>query len=334
MCVVTGAGGHIGMNLVPALLAQGRRVRVVGRHEPTALVELGAQFVPGDVRDPVAMESAFAGAQTVFHLAAVISVTGSQGGLVEDVNVAGVHTVALAAQRCGVERLVHCSSVHAFDLLAARGRVVDEASPRSLGRGVPAYDRSKAAGERQLQEVVAAGLDAVVVNPTGVIGPRDERPSRMGHFFLALQAGRLPATVAGGFDWVDVRDVVQALLAAEKLGRTGENYLVAGHLLSTRALAELAAQVTGVAPPRFDVPLWFARLWSPAASLVSRTGEHPLLYTHDTLNALASAPRVCAAKAARELGFTARPARDTVADLYAYFDATGMRQGGPLRSRR
>jgi len=245
VCAVTGAAGHIGTNLVRELLAQGRDTRIIDLREPAALVALGADFVTADVRDPVPMAAALSGVDTVFHLAAVISVTGSRGGAVEDVNVNGVRTVAEAALRAGVRRLVHCSSVHAFDLEALRGRPVDEQAPRSLARRLPAYDRSKAAGEVQLRRVVEQGLDAVVVNPTGVIGPRDEQPSRMGHFFLALAAGRLPATVEGGFDWVDVRDVVTALLAAETRGRTGENYLVGGHYATTRELAEVAHAVTG-----------------------------------------------------------------------------------------
>ena len=324
LCVVTGAGGHIGCNLVRALLAQGRAVRMVDRQEPTALIRLGAEFVPADVRDPTAMASALTGADAVFHLAAVISVTGSMGGLVEEVNVTGVQTVAEAALRSGVRRFVHCSSVHAFDLFAMRGQTIDETSPRSCAPGVPAYDRSKAAGEVKLRQVIAAGLDAVVVNPTGVIGPRDEQSSRMGRLFLALARGRLPATVAGGFDWVDVRDVIAALLAAEERGRTGENYLVGGHLRSVRELAFIAAGVTGVAPPRFDVPLWFARTWAPAATFIARRVENPLLYTGDSLNALASSPRVDTAKAARELDYHARPIEQTVADLYAFFNATGL----------
>ena len=233
-----------------------------------------------------------------------------------------MRTVAEAALRAKVRRFVHCSSVHAFDLLAMRDRVVDERARRSRDPRVPAYDRSKAAGEVQLQKVISAGLDAVVVNPTGVIGPRDQGPTRMGHFFLALATGRLPATVAGGFDWVDVRDVVSALMAAEARGRTGENYLVGGHLMSTQELAQIAEGVTGVRAPRFDVPLWFARLWSPAATLVGRTGNHPLLYTRDTLHALASAPRVDCSKARRELGHDPRPVQPTVADLYAFFADT------------
>lgn len=327
--MVTGAGGHIGTNLVRTLLDQGRDVRIVDHREPTALVGLGADYVRADVRDPAAMTAALAGAEVVFHLAAVISVAGSLGGLVEEVNVTGVRTVAQAALRGGVRRFVHCSSVHAFDLFAMRGRTIDETAPRSCGHGVPAYDRSKAAGEVQLRHAVAAGLDAVVVNPTGVIGPRDEQPSRMGRFFLAVARGRLPATVAGGFDWVDVRDVVAALLAAESRGRTGESYLVGGHRRSVHELALLAAGLTGVPAPRFDVPLWFARTWAPAATLLARRVENPLLYTRDSLNALASDPRVDSTKAVLELGHHARPIEETVSELYAFFASTGML--GPRR---
>ena len=305
VCAVTGAAGHIGTNLVRELLAQGRDTRIIDLREPAALVALGADFVTADVRDPVPMAAALSGVDTVFHLAAVISVTGSRGGAVEDVNVNGVRTVAEAALRAGVRRLVHCSSVHAFDLEALRGRPVDEQAPRSLARRLPAYDRSKAAGEVQLRRVVEQGLDAVVVNPTGVIGPRDEQPSRMGHFFLAL--------------------------AAETRGRTGENYLVGGHYATTRELAEVAHAVSGVAAPRVEVPLWFARLWSPAATLVSRTREHPLLYTSDSLHALASMPRVDSSKAQRELGHRPRSTQSTVTDLYAWFAQSGLLRD-PVRS--
>jgi len=324
VCVVTGAGGHIGTNLVRSLLEQGRDVRMVDLREPTDLVALGARYVCADVRDAPAMRAAVAGADTVFHLAAVISVAGSLGGLVEDVNVHGVDVVSHAARAAGVRRFVHCSSVHAFDLFAERGHIIDESSTRSVDRRLPAYDRSKAAGEDRLRRAVDAGLDAVILNPTGVIGPLDPQPSRMGHFFVALATGRLPATVDGAFDWVDVRDVVAALLAAERHGRSGENYLVGGHLLSTRALATVAAKVAGVGVPPIDVPLWFARLWAPTATVVTRRFQVPLLYTSDTLNALASHPQVTCAKAARELGYRPRPVEDTVTDLYAFLRSAGM----------
>ena len=244
--VVTGASGHIGTNLVAALVGSGAQVLAVDLCPPAVLTG-GVTWVEADVRDRAAMRRVLDGADTVFHLAAVISVTGSKHGLVESVNVDGVTATARAALDVGVPRFVHCSSVHAFDLAACRGTTVTEDSPRSTRPDLPAYDRSKAAGESALRQVIGDGLAAVVLNPSGVIGPRDEAPSRMGAVLLAAARGRLPATVAGSFDWVDVRDVVAALRAARTSGEVGANYLVGG---PSATLGELAsARRVGVGSP-------------------------------------------------------------------------------------
>jgi len=257
----------------------------------------------------------------VYHLAAVISVVGGMRGLVESVNVGGTRTVAEAARAAGVPRLVHCSSVHAFDLAARTGRVVDESAPRSTGPHLPAYDRSKAVGEVEVRRAVDRGLDAVVVNPTGIVGPCDERPSRMGTVLLALWRRRLPAVVAGGFDWVDVRDVVAAIRSAARCGRTGESYLIPGHRLAMPDLARLAG--TSAPVPTGCVPAWVARLCAVPVSAVATRAYHPLLPTREALHALRAFPIVDGTKAARELDHHPRPLAETVADLYAYFQQTG-----------
>ena len=329
--VVTGATGHIGTNLVAALSASGREVVAVDLAEPADRPP-GVSWVRADVRDQAAMGSAFAGATTVFHLAAVISVVGPRAGLVASVNVGGVRATARAALGAGVGRFVHCSSVHAFDLERCRGRPVTEDSPRAVDPHLPAYDRSKAAGEAALREVVADGLDAVVLNPSGVIGPRDDGPSRMGAVLRAAACGRLPATVTGTFDWVDVRDVVAALLAAETLGETGSNYLVGGHSASLAELARTACAVTGARRPP-DIPLWFARVWSPAATVVARRSANPLLYARESLHAVACRPEVDHSRAARSLGHRPRPLEETVIDLLADFAARGALPDVKARSR-
>lgn len=169
--VVTGACGHLGNNLVRRLLAEGRRVRAVDLAPSRSLEDLDVEFVSADVLDADSMRKAFARAEVVYHLAARISISGDPSGEVWVTNVRGVRNAAEAALACGVQRLVHCSSVHAFDLERCTGGIVDESSPRSVRPGLPAYDRSKAAGEAELRRVVSRGLGAVVVNPTGVIGP-------------------------------------------------------------------------------------------------------------------------------------------------------------------
>jgi dihydroflavonol-4-reductase len=317
LAVVTGGAGHLGTNLASELLSAGLAVRVVDCREPTTAIRLGAEWVNADVRDLVAMRRAFDSAEVVYHLAAIISVAGGRWGLVESVNVGGVRTVAHAALSAGVRRLVHCSSIHAFDL--AGGGVIDESYPRATGRRVPAYDRSKAAGEVELRRVVERGLDAVVVNPTGVIGPVDEAPSRMGTVLLALWQGRLPALVPGGFDWVDVRDVVAAMRSATDRGRTGSSYLLPGHRRSVIELAELAAQCSGGTVTRRTVPGWTVRACSPVASLIARAVPHPLLPTGEALRALREFPVVDGRKAASELGYRPRPIAETIGSLFEYF---------------
>lgn len=321
--VVTGGSGHIGVNLVRSLIADGHRVTVVDVREPVTAVRLGATWARADVRDASRLREVFHGADVVYHLASVISVIGRMGGLVESVNVDGARSAACAALAASVPRLVHCSSVHAFDLARHRGEPVTEASTRSTDPRLPMYDRSKAAGETELLRVVDRGLDAVSVNPTAIVGPIDEEPSRMGAVLLALWRRRLPAIVAGGFDWVDVRDVVTALRAAAIRGRTGESYLVAGHRLSMRQLGEFAAACSGRARPPWAAPAWAAGACAPVATWVAQHTRSPLLPTREALGALAAFPVVDDSKARRELAHRPRPVQETLTDLYRHFVAAG-----------
>ena len=329
--VVTGASGHVGCNLVRTLVARGDQVKVVVRSRTTALEGVDVERVPGDVRDAASLRAAFAGAEVVMHLAAVISITGDPSGEVRAVNVLGAHNAAEAALACGVRRMVHCSSVHAFDLYR-RGLEgpIDETWPR-----VPdypphfAYDRSKAAGEQAVREVAARGLEVVVLHPSGVVGPYDFGPSRMGRVLLQLQRRTLPSLVEGAFDFVDVRDVVDGLIAARERGTPGESYLLTGNHVKIAELAAAAQAITGVKPPRMSTPIWVARLGVPFFAAVGKVQRAEPLYTHESLTVLQSKHKFVWTKAQRDLGYSVRPLADTLRDTYAWFESAGL-----LTSRR
>jgi len=315
---VTGASGHIGGNLVRALLADGREVRALVRSDTRAIEGLDVERVEGDVLDREALARAVAGADVVFHLAGHISLAGDPGGLMHHANVFGTRNLVAACVAAGVRRLVHFSSIHA---LSARpvDEVIDETRPLAEGRRAPAYDLSKAQGELEVQAGVAQGLDAVTLNPGGVLGPHDYKLSFMGEVILDLCRGRLPALINGGFSWVDVRDVVSGALAAEKKGRSGERYLLTGHWLSTAALGDVVEEVTGVKRPRFVAPMWLATVGAPFVTAFSRVmGKRPR-YTLASLAAIRNHRHVSHGKARQELGYSPRPIRATIADTVEWF---------------
>jgi dihydroflavonol-4-reductase len=316
---VTGAAGHLGANLVRALVADGRHLRALVRHNRAALAGLPVEIVAADVLDEAALRSAFVGVTTVFHLAAKISAGWERAATLDAVNVRGTANVVRACQAAGVRRLIHFSSIQA--LAARAGDVLDERAPlvEPTARHRGPYDLAKANAERVVLDAVAAGLDAVILNPTAVIGPNDFVPSPMGDCLRALARGRLPALVApASHDFVDARDVAAAALAAEQHGRRGERYIVAGTRMSLTELAARWAAVAGRPAPRFSSPMWLARAAAPFAASWARCRRRRPLLTPESLRILRWSTPVDGGKAQRELGIRPRPIDETLRDTWAW----------------
>jgi dihydroflavonol-4-reductase len=320
--MVTGASGHVGANLVRALLAHGDSVRALVHRDRRALSGLPIETVDGDVCDVASLERAFAGAEVVYHVAGYISIVSGEWSRLHTVNVVGTRNVVEACLRCGVRRLVHFSSIHAFDLAPDRPPI-DEATSFAAGSKVPPYSLSKVEGERAIRDGIANGLDAVILNPTAILGPHDYGPSHQGEVLLALARGRLPALVAGGFDWVDVRDVAQGAIAAAVRAPAGERYILSGHWASVSDLAKLVGSIRGTHVPRLVAPMWMARLGAPLFTAWAKlVGTRPL-FTWVALDALSSNRHISCAKAAAGLGYCARPLRDTLVDTFQWFTEAG-----------
>ena len=154
--VVTGATGHVGANLVRALVAKGRPARSLVHVNRQAIAGLDIETVQGDVCDLESLCRAFNGADVVYHLAASISLSMDDWPRLEAVNVIGTRNVVEACRRCGVRRLVHFSSIHAM-VQEPMSTPVDESRPLVESRRCPPYDRSKAAAEREVQRGIGTG---------------------------------------------------------------------------------------------------------------------------------------------------------------------------------
>jgi dihydroflavonol-4-reductase len=129
----------------------------------------------------------------------------------------------------------------------------------------------------------------------------------------------MPLLVAGGFDWVDVRDVVAGARAAERCGRTGERYLLSGQWCTVRQLADMVADVSRVAAHRITVPAVVARWAFCVFATVARLARRSTVFTPEAVDILQRHRQVSSDKAVRELDYRARPLRQTLADTITWF---------------
>ncbi len=331
MIVVTGAPGHLGNNLVRALVTRNLRVRcmVLAGESLLSLKGLGVEITEGDVRDINSLCKAFDGADVVYHLASVISLLPGYSRLLDEVNVKGARNVAEACLKTGVRRLVYASSIHAL-AEPPHGEVVDESMPCDPDRITMAYSRSKARGTLEIMEVVAKGLDGVIMLPTGMIGPNDFKPSETGRLILDYMAGRIPARVGGGYDFVDVRDVAEGhILAAEK-GRAGEKYILSGEWISLDDIMKEISMAANVSFPRYRVPVGLASAIAFALTSYSAMTGAKVLFNQDSISTLRSNSFISSEKARRELGYSCRPIRESIRDTVFWFQQLKVKHGdGP-----
>ena len=320
--VVTGASGHVGANLIRGLIAQGRDVRALVHSDRRALEGLGIEIIEGNICDVDTLYRAFEGADVVYHLAACITLSLEDWPIVEQVNVIGTRNVVDACIKRGVRRLVHFSSIHAFSQYPL-DIPIDESRPLVDYNHHAPYDRSKALGKRIVLDAIEKGLDAVIICPTAIIGPYDYKISYLSWALLSLAGGKFPALIEGGFDWVDVRDVVNGAMIAEEKAASGSIYLLSGHWASMADLAHIIEDLFGTPCPGFICPLWLASVGVPFAAIYARITRTKPVFTKFTLNTVKSNRDIRHDRATRDLGYNPRPLKDTIYDTLVWLEENG-----------
>lgn len=238
------------------------------------------------------------------------------------VNVEGTRNVVGACLHCGVRRLVFFSSIHAFK--HNHGDMpVDELCPLVDSDRYPPYDRSKAAAEKEVQDGIRRGLDAIFINPTAIVGPFDYAPSHFGRVLLLLARKKLAVLVHGGYNWVDVRDVVEAAIKAEEQSTCGTSYILSGHKASLMDIAAIISEVMDIPAPRIICPMPLARIGLPLINAISGLSGKKALYTRLSLDMLSENRIVSHQRATQELDYQPRPLRETLEDTVSWFKENG-----------
>jgi len=321
--LVTGATGCVGANVVAALLAQGFAVRALRRANSSmeALDGLDTETVIGDVLDPASLARAMFGCDLVFHVAAVSDYWRVAPARIYEVNVGGTRNVLECALQNKVERLVYTSSVGALGT-PADGHLLDESATFNLAPERFPYGHSKHLAELSVQEAVAHGLDAVIVNPTGVIGARDIHFIG-GELLKSVQRGLAVVAPPGGMNWVDAETAGLGHVLAAQRGRTGQRYILGGENVSHRKAMGIVAAVVGGRKPVLTLPRWLMGAIGGVTDAVNRLRRSPPLFSGEQARLSALDLYSDCTRATLELGLPTVSFQTAAERAYAWYQAHG-----------
>ena len=324
MYLVTGAAGYLGSNVCRQLLERGEKVRafVLNGDKSVKYVPKEVEICFGDLcsKDdvdrfltvPEGVES------IVIHCASIISLNPEYNPTVMKVNAGGTQNVidaCLAHKEC--QKMVYISSTGAIPEQPKGTPIteVDRFEPADPSRVVGCYSQSKAkASQEVLDAVHEKGLNAVIVHPSGIMGPNDMAVSQTTSTLIKIIQGKMPVGLQGSFNLCDVRDLAAGCIAAADKGRIGECYILGNDEVTLKQMCEMLHEETGCPKIKFYLPLWLAgRVAASQEKKARKTGKKPLMTTFNVYN-LKRNNTFDSSKAKRELGYSTRPYQETIHD--------------------
>jgi dihydroflavonol-4-reductase len=314
---VTGASGHVGTNLCRMLLQQGHQLKAMVYRDLTGIENLPVELVRGDVTSEDDLVNLCGNCEIVIHLAAYISLKKKDPDC-RKINVDGCLKLINAAKKTGIRKIIHFSSIHAFNQ-EPFDETLDE--NRSLCLNSPiSYNQSKALGQKIMMEASSGNLEIIILNPTAIIGPADYTPSYLGQALLRFYRGQNAGIIPGGYNWVDVRDVCLATMNALEYGTGGTSYLISGNWRSLKTVVNDIWKLGGHTPPRVELPISLAQLGIPFLNFHSYISKRPPLYTYVALDTIKNSHRDISNEKARQvLKYNPRSFDVTLSDTIKWF---------------
>lgn len=321
MILVTGATGRIGHMLVKDLNKKYGRIRVFVREKSNLkpLEGCDCEYVYGDILNIESIREAVKDIDTIFHLAAHINISFYDKKKTIQTNVGGTKNIVKVCMEKGIN-LVYTSSIHALStsdyVITEKSKLCTDTNEK---RGI--YDQSKSLALKEVLSAMEKGLKAIVLLPTGVIGPSDWRPSSFGLGMIKLVKMGLSSTLGGKYDYVDVRDVVYGIITAFDLKKYGEVYMLSGQLLDMKTYIEYLREFSGMPKSK---PLAFVKK-SVAMFLGYILGffSKKSAITPYSVATLHSNSNISHGKATRELGYNPRDIKESLYDQYMWFKENG-----------
>ena len=322
---VTGATGFLGAHVARVLAERGADLRLLVRSTSDLrnIEGLKADRVTGDLRSPASLETAIAGCDTVFHVAADYRLWVRDPEQMYRSNVEGTRALLEAARKNSVRRVVYTSSVATMGF-TSNGTVADEDSPVALADMIGHYKRSKFMAEQIALEAGRNGQEVVVVNPSTPVGEMDIKPTPTGRIIVDFLKKKFPAYVDTGLNLVDATECARGHILALEKGRSGHRYVLGGENLTLKQILDKLAAITGLPSPRIKVPYVMALATGVVDEIVTGRirGREPRA-TIDAVRMGRKKMFVSSSKAKRELGWQIVPVDDALRRAVAWFKARG-----------
>lgn len=321
--LVTGATGFVGSAIVRELLKDGVEVKALVRQTSnTKNIEgLDLERTTGDVRDVESMRTALKGCDVLYHAAALFANWAPNQKLFHDINVEGTRIVLSAALEQGVNKVVYTSSVAAVGYREDRAPS-DETTEFNRGT-VSQYVETKRLGELEAMKIYKKGLPLVIVNPSGVIGMRDTRPTPSGDLIVKTLNKRMPGYVKAGLNFVFVEDVARGHILAAKKGRLGERYILGNQNMTVKDFLDLVANAGGVEPPNCKLSYPVALSMAYVSKVVSAITRKAPLVAMSTARNIGKYAYYDSSKAIKELGMPQTPIKTAVEQAVNWFWENG-----------
>ena len=316
--LITGGTGFLGRAVIAYLLTQGAEVSaLILKDDPlVSTLPQGVFTVIGDVCDETSLIPLFENADEdtcVIHCAGIVSVASKPEEKLYKVNVDGTRNILRMCSTHRVGKLIYISSVHAIPE-KPKGTVIVEPQIISPELVEGHYAKSKAMASSLVMDAVQRGLNACIVFPSGIIGPEDLAKGSITHMLLSFVAGKLPLAVKGGYDFVDVRDVAEGIVACAERGKPGQGYILSGHYATVRDILAVVKENFNLKQSVNCLPIFFAKLIAPAYERFSLRKKKPLYFTPYSIAVLDSNGLFSHQAATQALGYTPRPLQTTLRD--------------------
>jgi dihydroflavonol-4-reductase len=321
--LVTGATGFIGSNLIIELIKQGYHVRAFHRltSNTAILTKTNIEHVIGDLCDKDSLRKAVEGCDIVFHTAALISFFKQKQKKHFEINVEGTRNVVEACKKAGVEKLIHTSTIGALGY-TTDGTLTNENTVYNWGENIP-YRYTKHLAELEVLNGVRSGLNATIVNPSIIIGAGDLN-IHGGQFVRDIKLGKIPFYADGGVNVVGINDVVAGHIAAARIGKKGERYILGGENLTHKELFQKIAALTNGKAPKIKLPGWLIKSFAVVAQSLSRLPGVELPLTPTIAKNILAYNWCSHEKASNELGYKPQPIENSILEAYEWYKWNGI----------